>query len=739
MPDLMNNTQQQNNSTSDGGTNRRASKSIESCFVLETSAAPFTVSSENKFGAITDKHFRTTSKIVFSGTAKVYSPFSCQVAVQPNLDDATKVNLILKPFKQPMKGLALKYIILRGINKTDIIDSNNKIAGSASSGTDFVQQLWENFNQFYSPENTTEAPPPFTANFIGYPDDVSASYIKYIDAHFFKISVTEEVNNEIIEDANTAYELPIVPMGMHLGFATNYLGVDVVLDHGSYYYENDPNPFKLNLEYARKDDFFLDTDETENNYHKRLIRQSAMQFIDYAAFLGLHALPGSKLHYNGTATHYTEPADIFALMNGFSTKNTQYLYIQSNRQRSYNFYGNYLLSAQSTIDFKIGDDIENLQEVAYGDLGWPVHTISNNEPLCIKLVCTDRFNACMYLVHGNLTTDNENNFVRQNALVAPVTNEDLADENYEPDLWTLPIGFYSTEVNNERMATFNYLIYEGAVLYAKESVDNDPENDIYHPLKDIDDLFGLIGAKPFVAVKSENEYPAIIDERLSIASFKNSMGDTDHAVIKIKQTYDAILADDDEILERVTWETLLVDGVQEHSTYFQSTSCISESQVAQTLVFDASQNNYYQFSDDYGFSIRHFTSQGERIKGLYLIETSGNLVSKLVNGVSKLELDNLIQLNSTIELLNCAIFFKPIIVDDFFVSAENIKYKKYSLELLGEDLYGELALSPSSETILMYAVDLMAHHSRTYSSSISEYEDDFSKAKLIHIKEDWNE
>jgi hypothetical protein len=143
MPDLINNTQQQNNSTSDGGTNRRASKLIESCFLLETTAAPFTISSENKFGATTDKHFRTTAKIEFSGTAKVYSPFSCQVAVQPNIDDANKINLILKPFKQPMKGLALKFIILRGLNKSDIIDANNKIVGTASSGSEFVQQLWE--------------------------------------------------------------------------------------------------------------------------------------------------------------------------------------------------------------------------------------------------------------------------------------------------------------------------------------------------------------------------------------------------------------------------------------------------------------------------------------------------------------------------------------------------------------------------------------------------------------------
>ena len=128
-----------------------------------------TILPNNSFGAVSPTSFQTTSTVTFSGSKDVYLACKGQVLLQPNTQDPTKVNLILKPFEQPIKGLPIKYIIYRGLMKSDFVNSGGILEGSETTGTEFVQFLWKEFNQFYSSENTNQPAPAFDVSFIGFP------------------------------------------------------------------------------------------------------------------------------------------------------------------------------------------------------------------------------------------------------------------------------------------------------------------------------------------------------------------------------------------------------------------------------------------------------------------------------------------------------------------------------------------------------------------------------------------
>ena len=103
MAEVISNTQGQNLTTSNQGTNVRAVIQPVSHFVLQTTSGTMTISESNSFGAVNPTQFRTTSKITFTGSKKVYALCQGQVLVQPQIGNTSKVNLILKPFTQPIK------------------------------------------------------------------------------------------------------------------------------------------------------------------------------------------------------------------------------------------------------------------------------------------------------------------------------------------------------------------------------------------------------------------------------------------------------------------------------------------------------------------------------------------------------------------------------------------------------------------------------------------------------------
>lgn len=419
------------NTVSDNGRNIRADLKSESFFFLE-SGKNFTQANNQKFGIVSSGNtsvFRSTSQITgYSG--KIFTICKGQIFVQPNSADPDKVNIILKPFLQPINGIAIKYIIYRGLNKQDFFENGKVKPSDGGNATEFVKHIRAEFKAFYQMLKKEE--PEFLADYIGYqadngsiPVDQQQKNEDLIDAYFFKSS---DFDGEA-ESAKVAFELPIIPEGICLGEITDdTLGIDIILNEGDYTIANDPNPFQLNLSYARASDFILNTGGY-SGLQEKLIKESATWFIDIAAFYGLHTQGNGKVHLKPANETLQSTDDIYNLIKNFKTKNTTYLYIQSNRQRSYNFYGNYNLNGKN---IKIGTDSENLQEKLFGNNGWSVEVFentSNSETLLLALANNKNyFDKIFYIDVGNPQEKNKDAlFVRELKNVSENNDKDYIE------------------------------------------------------------------------------------------------------------------------------------------------------------------------------------------------------------------------------------------------------------------------------------------------------------------------
>src|SRR5690606_21014179 len=136
-----------------------------------------------------------------------------------------------------------------------------------------------------------------------------------------------------------------------------------------YYIENDPNPFKLDLAFARAQANILDTISLTEEYQKRLLRENCTLFIDPAAYYGLHT-NGGKIYRHNQSQAIETTSEIYDLITPFITKNNIYLYVQSERQHSYNFYGNYRVSDTNANNLKTGTTEANLSETTFETDKW---------------------------------------------------------------------------------------------------------------------------------------------------------------------------------------------------------------------------------------------------------------------------------------------------------------------------------------------------------------------------------
>lgn len=691
------------------GLNVRPDLLPESFFYLEKGKT-FNQGASEKFGS-NGTVFRTTSKIS-SYNGKVYTICQGQIFLQPCGTDTTKVNLILKPFSQPIKGLAIKYIVYRGLKKSDFFSgSNNVINGLGSTG--FVDFIRKEFTALYNMMGIAE--PTFTAQYIGYPTGTTQSGNDLIDDYFLKISKVDTTGSTPTEMPKKAFELPMIPRGTHLGTVDGGFGIDIVLNEGDYTVANDPNPFKLDLNFARHPDHVLNQASGVNDFQKKLIRETATQFLDVAAFYGLHTQGKGKIHLSDHSILQTVE-QIAAQIASFATAQTTYLYIQGSRQRSYNFYGNHSLQG-STNNMKIGTAANNLSLQQF-EQGWPVKELNAQPSLVIQLTTDNNDAAAMYVKQGVLhtDTDNEDYFIRGKNLLQEAGTG--IDTNF-----TKPIAFsLSRTSGNTTVASFIQLIYEGKTLQITSETPGanpgDPVVTTSYDLKDIDDVFGLINVTPGIQTKPDtSELTYVIDQNLLLIDFENKAGGKDIATVTTKKVEDLIMKNDTESLERVTYETLLHNIRQSTGSFFESRSAYLDNSNGGTIAYSDKRNNFYQPESPYYIQTETFTNtKGTAIICLSLQVQDSSLPSKKILGITMEENDVFIALIGN-TLNNPKFFLKNELEDEeaYYISAEDISYKKYSLAILGENQSGVLQLIEPTEKIYITTVDNLAYVSEEYS------------------------
>lgn len=719
MPELLDSTQTQQATSSDQGTNKVAKLDAKSFFFLEDGVfAPQTAA--QSFGIIDENQFRTTS-IVSVTNKKVISICKGQIFIQPMTGDDTKVNLILKPYIQPIKGISIKYFIYRGISKSNFINPDGEVK---LTGNGLITHIRNEFNSFYS-----NNPPTFYPKYIGYPDAESTQAdADLIDSYFYKISQSYDGDAENLVDPTKNFEFPLIPAGTHLATETNDIGLDIVLNYGDYYIANDQNSFKFDLAFARAQYNIINV--SGNDYQSKLMRETITQFLDPAAYYGLHANEGGKIFKFGQAQPLVTPQEVANLINNFATKSNIYIYVQSNRQRSYNFYNNYIASEGSSNNIKIGTSEATLAETTFETNNWPVKVFttapvasSTKQTIAIQFTTDKNPNVSLYGDMAQIGSVNQENFVEAKDLilipVAPAPNTPAVETPY-----TTTVLLHSPIANNHNIASFIQLVYIGKnIILSKPGIDDGDPNtpapdDILFTTKYMDDVFDLIDATSFLQA----------DKIYHVHSYKPllyNQGELDknrkRVIAFTQRTQNTIAISNTENLTLFTYLAIVENEQSSHSNF----SATSSSDKTATGYSVQSGVEFYTLPNLPGseyIEIKPFTDNGETVNGIVLKTVDGSLATSLVLGITEDEQQQLLNFINANNLRNPKLHFKNLLTnqDDFFISNENIKYKIYVVEIIAENQTGEFYNYSLLEDIKIYTIDGLIFSSYKYSQLLSE-------------------
>lgn len=716
--------------SSQDGTSRVPRLQPKSHFYLSGTGqvGEFTQMQNQAFGALNTSQFNTTSAVSFTGTRDVFALCMGSVFLQPTVNaadgivDPNRINVVLRPFKQPINGLNIKYIVYRGFRKSDVIDGSGSVAGNEDSGSGLVKYLWSQFNKFYSEADAANIP-AFEANLLGFPFTTaqldSQLNTDLISNYFFKNSALSQQGD--VEEPQFAYELPVVPRGIHLGKAVDGIGIDIVLNEGDYIIENDNRPFQLNLAYARVNTFTLTTTGTSDPFRQKLIKETCTQFIDVAAFYGMHANGAGKLYSSENATTeviLTTKEQIAQRIQNFYTKHHFYLYIQADRQRSYNFYGNYRHSETNGNNIKIGVDETTMSETIFATNGWPIHVFdqtqdqANENNIVTFQLTTDSYDgAALYSQLGELASSHEVNFVRNENLIQlqPEDPSIVVDFNY-----TQAIQLSTPSIGVNTIAAFSQLIYKGKKIIVTDAVN--PEKK--YLLKDIDDMFGLINAKSVFSFDEESKLPTVVSEQLQIINFPNASSGKDSGAIRQQRTEDKIqTVDENTFVKRVTYETLLHSMKRDVSPFANNLNANTDLSKSGIRTHIAAQNLFYQPSSPHYLDTFIFADGNKTITGLLLRNNGDLIITKKILGIANEQIDIIKTLIINNSIVNAKLFFQNSLGEDDLEYNYNdrFNFRKFFLKVVGENLQGEVVFFSPIINIEVYTVDDLVYASSNYS------------------------
>jgi len=709
--------------------------SAKSHFFIESGGLPAQLSDQG-FGPQSETVFNLTSRFSLDEPKKAFSICKGVVLIQPQTGNPDKVNLILRPYNQPFPGLNIKYFVYRGLQKSDFFtnDAEPLVVKNEGSYSDFIDKINIDFNAFHEGrvkkegETTTPIPiPPFTAKFIGYDATLTDTTIQLSD-FFFKESKFVAAGDTF--DEKDDFELPLIDIGKSLGnFAEGLCGIDVVLNYGDYKHDFENTEFVFDLAYARKP-FAEITVNGSTDFIKKLQREQSTQFIDIAAFYGSHAENGIV-----TATAFGEKTEkkgavIFNdLLTNFSTKNNWYVYIQSDRTRSYDFYKNY----------KIGEGSENLQTgllkdtetnevlmtaVTYGTSGWPVlinnqeqaNTVTTNN-LYLQFPTDNNNNTAFYGQIGKVANAQKDNFINADGLRLPPDEEG----NYSE--LTSTVQLTTPAVEGKNIAALSLLIYQGKVNMYTAGTTQDENGDLvilYRKANFFDDVFNLIKAQPLLKLGTDQSYSRMTSEKLNLI---NEFYDKKQQGISIAQTItvnDIIETGIEETptVARVTYITEAIDVMNNAVSATGSTT--PDTKTTASASGAVTKSKTYELPDPYYYNLKLFTDSTQTVTGLELKTLDGSTPNKIILGLTKEENETIQGLISS-DMKNPRLFLIDLFEDESeLISPEDIKYQKYRVGVVAENAEGNNKLEEPTNAVFVYSLDRRYHFSNGYSEYMKE-------------------
>lgn len=678
--------------------------------------------STQSFGPVSQDQFRLTAKFTAQAGTKAYSICPGIVAIQPQAGSTNKVNLILRPFTQPIKGVNIRYFIYRGLTKSDFIDNSGKIIPIASGVSDFIQKINTDFTDFHSGDPT---PPDFEAAFIGYNETV-ADLSAPMDSLFFSITQYQEENGEQVEVPETAFELPKIDGGKTLGtFASGECGIDVVLQYGDFLL-NEPDRFAFDYNYARAAEALIDLTSVTDPVIRKRRKEQLFQFVDIAAFYGFHCLPSGTVTTAGNVKH--DASAIYSqVLTPFTTKNTYYLYIQSDRERSYDFYGTYRMDAQAPENMRYGTQESALAARVYGTNGWPLilettaqeHSETRNK-IYLQLVTDNNVNTVLYGQTACVDNALRNHFSTIEQL------QQIAAEGDEQPKITNTIILSNPAVEEgsvkKHIANFGILIYQGVVYSYIAGTETNEENEtvnVYAQPNAFDDVFGNLGAVPAIHLPSESSFYVLNSERLNTLNFPIENNQYCAASIHTLIVNDTIETGTEDVpfFSRVTYMAESIDVL----TNPLSTDKVITADIQSSANKFASRNTFTIDSPFY-YQIVLFTDKSLTITAPILRMKENTSPNRIILGLSRQENDILKSLctglsNPKLYLLNADN------ENSSRISVENITYQKFLIGIGADSDTGKIALHTPEEPITLYTVDQRIYFTKVYSDYIVPVED----------------
>jgi hypothetical protein len=697
-----------------------------------TDPGAITQNAAQAFGPVSADQFRLTNKFSVTSGVNAYAVCMGVALVQPQAANTALVNLILRPFKQPITGFNIKYFIYRGLNASDFFSGDNVIPASSTT-SEFINKINESFTAYYT--NTGQTAPAFVAKYIGF-DPANQPSTTLISDLFFK---TTEYTSQQTETDQTAFELPMVTAGESLGkFAAGECGIDIVIDYGDYKLPAPNDQFVFDLEYARAAEKIIDLTLVTGDFKKKLLKEQIFQFLDAAAYYGFHYTNGSvSINNNGTTERKTG-IDIYNnVIQNFSTKNSFYLYIQSDRTRSYNFYGNYIISDTNTNTLKIGVAEDALTESTYHTNGWPLlifntpqPTNNSNNTLYLQFVTDNNDNTVLYGQVAQIVNAQGNNFCGPDNLRLPAdTVGNVSNLTKVIQLANAATGAQGT---NNYVATFNILIYEGKKEFVVgQTIDiNGNTIDVTAEANFFDDVFDNLDADPEFKPGNSN-FKSVVSQRVKLINHYYDKVQYGVSAVQTTIINDIIDTGDDTTptLARVTYVSESVDVLNDviSAAGNLTADTKSYSSVSGSVSNNSVTNNdTYILPDPFYYGLITFTDKTKTITGLQLLSTDSTIPSKIILGLTKDENDLLKGLIVANGLVNARLFLVNFFDDtDELNSPESIVYQKYKAGIVGETASGELKLGLCTPDLIIYSTDRKYHFSKNYSDFITNIQAPF--------------
>lgn len=693
-----------------------------------THATAFTQAAHQAFGAVNANQFKITSVFSLTENTPAYAVCKGVVLIQPQTGSPGKVNLILRPFQQPVQGINIRYFIYRGLQISDFF-SGNQVTASTTGSSDFITKINEQFESFYNDIGGTK--PDFLSKYIGYdPDNQTDNLL--LDSFFFKQSQYAESNGEFTEDDALSYELPVIDAGKSLGnFATGDCGIDVVLSNGDYQQPDTAGNFVFNLAYARAQEAFIDLTTETAPFKRKIQREQIYQFIDIAAYYGFHASTdkGIVKINNGETTLTIKGVQIYDdVLPQFYTKNRLYLYINSDRGRSYNFYNNYQIAEDNSNTLKVGHTEDSLAETTYVNNGWPLLIIEqaqnhdeNTNKLYLQLVTDNNPNAMFYGQVAAVDNAQTNNFIDADNLPQPVEEEE------DPSIFTKTIVLSNPAAgqagSKHTIATFNLLHYHGKTynyLAGQIINEDEEEEDVYATPNFFDDVFGELQATPLLQATIDNSYSSVSFEKLRLINHYYDKRQQGISAVQTVMVNDEIATEEGEpTLKRVTYVTESVDVLNDVTSVYNSVN----SRTTSSSSFTGTVNDIstYQLPYPFIYYTNFFSDGMDSVNGIILKTEDNSFSSKIILGLSEKENTFLKELIITNQLINSTLFLLDLFINEvLFEAPENISYMKYRVGVVGEDNQGKLRLYMPDEDIIVYSLDRKYHFTLEYSKYMQQ-------------------